>query len=240
MKTIIVICAIDDQIEGVKEISEQIEGIGAEVGIATYGNKYCKPSVGLKAFSEEKNYKFFDSPRQLFVPLDREFHCSEMVAYLGISKHFYSMGYDSVYICHHDIRIEKNPLPNYEKEMKGKWSFVVAWRECREGEKISIEQALERTKTKSGFEMIETNIRLSHEFLIFNKKFVEFLYKKYKTDKELWDNLFKGFDMHSDLAMFDFYPTFEGFKAKIIDSCVVHGLKENLRYAIENGKLIRI
>lgn len=226
MKNIIVICAIDEQIEGVKEIAESIEGF-ADVGIATYGNKNCPPTVKLKEFANKRGYKFYDSPRQTFIPLDREFHCSEMVAYLNISKHFYE-DYDRVYLCHHDIWIKDNPLPYYEKEMTSAWGFVVPLVKIKSGED---------RYPKNGFDAKKTNRRLSHEFLIFSKPFVNFFCKGYYTDESLWYSFFIDYDMHSDLMMFDLLPKYAGFNGKTIDSCVIHEPRKGFNYTAGTVKL---
>ena len=234
LKSIIVICAIDSQLETTIKVAEQVEKI-CDVGIATYGNKFCEPSIILEKLAKDKGYKFFDSPRQEFIPVDREFHCCEMIAYIGISKHFYKE-YEHVYIAHHDITIKENPLPNYEKEMIGNWSFVAPLVKIGGEERKLL--SLKEIETLGGYEIEESRSRLSHELLIFNKVFVDYLYNNYKTDEDLWE-FFKKYILFSDLSMFDFYPEWNGFKAKVIDSCVIHG-GDNLHYDVVDGILKKI
>jgi len=188
-KDIIVICAIDAQVEAVKKLIPQIP---CDVGLATYGNTHCKPTKVLNTLGNH-----YDAPRQDFIPEGSDYHCCEFLAYLDIAEHFYKE-YENVYLCHHDIEITKNPLPTYEKEMTGKWSFIAPLAQANDG-----------------------TDRLSHELFIISEDFIRYMKGKYITHYEAWKKEFKNYSMHSDLCMLDLMD-YDGFKGKTIDSVVHH------------------
>lgn len=216
----IAICGIDAHLPGITALKKQFEDLGETVEIACYGNKYCPPNT----------MGGYDV-RQDFIPIDREFHCCDMIAYLSIAKHFYKK-YDQVYIAHHDVTLKGNPLPRYEKEMTGKWSFIVPEGKANAGRDSTISYC----KKHGSWEALKTNLRLSHELIAISKEFVDYMFTKYKDEKEMWNKEFVNYNMNSDLNMFDLLD-YDGFIGKVIKSCVIHKPVAGTLSVITNGKL---
>lgn len=215
MKIILVIFATDSSLEDVEfnvPSIRKVYGQTVDIGIATYGSQLTLPSIELKRYSDENDFLFFDAPRQDFLPPDREHHCCGIIGQLTISRHFYNLGYDEVYLLHPDTYQFRDALSYYRKQMRGLWNFAtIFWHlfECD----VTFEQAVEWGSHKT-FEKYK--VTLPDAFIIYNKAFVKYLFSKYRNEKTMWDEVFYKFKMVTDACLFDVAKAFPGWSPKIV------------------------
>lgn len=214
-KTILVIFAKDSSLSDVEfnvPSIREVYGQSVDLGIATYGARPAPPSVALKSYADENGILFFDAPRQDFLPSDREHRCCGIIGQLTISRYFYNLGYEEVYLLHPDTYQFRDALPYYRRQMQGQWSFVTIFWHLFETD-ITFEQAVEWGGQKT-FEKYK--VTLPDAFLTYNKAFVEYLFSKYFNEKNMWQEIFHKFRMVTDAGLFDVAKNFLGWIPKII------------------------
>jgi len=214
LKRIFVICGLDSHLPRIKNCLKSIKFVykdSIDIGISTFGNKNQKQSKKLKEYSKEHGYIFYDCHRQDFVPLNREFHCCEIIGMFSMYKYYYEIGYDEVYLLHNDMFIFRDFLPVYNEKMKDKWSFITPF--------VNIDTPpLEFTKVikYDNMKIKKLPSRLSQTIVIFNSNFIKEVYKKYKTEEVMWQKVFKKIDMHGDVGLFYIANNFMGYMGKHI------------------------
>lgn len=224
MKRIFVLCGIDSHLPRVENCLKSIKFIykdSIDIGISTFGNRKQPPSKKLKEYSENMGFIFYDCPRQKFSPLNREFHCCEILGMLSMFKYYYSLGYDEVYLLHNDMFIFRDFLPRYAKNMKNNWCFITPF--------VNIDpppMKFEDVIKYSNMKIKDLPSRLSQTVVIFNPKFINDIYNRYKTEEIMWNEIFKKLDMHGDVGLFYLAKGFMEYKGNPI----VEEIQTSLRF----------
>lgn len=260
-KTIIVMCALDVHLGRIQRLFPQMKKLwGNEIsfGIGNFaarnietsykstltpGKRWPNPSseipVELKKFAESNGIHFYAAPRQEFIPTEREQHCCEVLGLLAISKHFYDIGFESVYLIHTDIRIENDFLPFLDSLKKGDWSFIVS--EILEDRTPGAPDKILRMEGRDDYAYWRKQMkaavgirakskqpsRASLECLIFNKAFVHKMYERYETIEKMWYDLFYSFPMWGDIGLYNICEDFFGFNAIFTKPFLVHGVNRD-------------
>jgi len=221
---LIVICGIDSHLNRIKQCVHSLKTLysgysksNIDIAIATFGNTTLPPSYKLKEYADKEGFLFFDAPRQDFIPLDREFHACEVIGMITIFKHFYDIGYEEVFQVHNDQLFIRNFLFRFRTEMKDKWSFIVPYCHPKEP-KLSYDDAVKIDP----WQMMKKSMtcRMSQTVVIFNPKFIDALYNRYKDEKGMWKEWFIKQPMFGDLALWSISKEFLGFASKHIDPIV--------------------
>ena len=224
-KTIFVVVGVDSHLPRIEKCISSIRLLYRDkfdIGVATFGNSTVPPSKKLQQYCQENELIFFDSERQDFLNLDparvercgttpsevkavaSEFHVCEMVGNLEISKHFYDLGYEEVYLLHSDVLLVRDFLPLYRKYKKSKWAFVSALLTHHGAPTLKFSEISDHENISKGFAVVGSSrvwVRCAQAILMINKELVNVLYSKYTSQKEIYDSVFSRFSMFGDVAL---------------------------------------
>lgn len=226
MKSIcFVVCGLDSHLDRIKLCTYTIEYVYKDkysIGLATFGNKAVAPSNNLKKYAEQCNYYFYDAPRQWFIPSDREWYSCEILGMVTISKYFYDLGFDEVYLLHNDVFVVREFLSPYKQQMINNWNFICPFIYIKQS-KLSYKEIL----TYDSFEIYNKKIpaRLTQSIVVFNKEFILSLYNRYNNEKQMWDDYFVNLCMFGDIGLFNVAQDFLGYTANPLD----------MKYTIDGG-----
>lgn len=233
-KPIFVVLGVDSHLNRIEKCLSTIKlvyGDNVDIGVATFGNSTVPPSSALKEFSSKNGYTFYDSDRQDFIELSSnnkshssqpaevsasggEFHVCETLGNLAISKHYYDLGYEEVYLLHSDLFVIRDFLPMYRKRMVSNWAFVSAYLSDPTLPKPDISLFASQNDIHNGNITVGGNkvwIRMAQAVLILNKALVNALFDKYATQKDMFDLLLSKYSMYGDIALAQIAAGLEGF-----------------------------
>jgi|1_EtaG_2_1085319.scaffolds.fasta_scaffold00652_12 hypothetical protein len=256
-KSILVILGVDSHLERIKKCASSIKAVfedSVDIGIATFGNSFVEPSKKLENFSSKNKFIFYDSPRQNFLDLDpnnknqgfvttfREFHVCELLGNLLISKHYYDLGYDEVFLLHNDLFVVRNFLPVYRKNMVSNWAFVVpyTWHGSAKA-KISLKELMSSVHK---FVKPESGPRFTQTILIFNKQLLKKISQKISNQKSFYEDFLINYNLHGDIALTEIWKDFFGFEGQpieeniLLDSCLPHPY--NIEAIIKNSNITHL
>ena len=232
-----------------------------DIAVATFGNSALPPSELLSEYCQENDIIFYDSPRQDFLIINKEntekynthngrftgtteeFHSSEIIGKVAISKYFYDRGYSEVYLLHNDVLVVRDFLKMYRKNMVKNWAFVSPYIQSTEIEQISLESVsnIDREQRKQKARNKEIGSRIALSVLILNKKLVNSLYRKYKNEKNMHKNYLNKFCMVGDIGFLQLFDDFNGFSGYPIEEEVAldcwWSKDTSLEYIISNHNI---
>ena len=238
-KTILVVLGVDSHLSRIKKCISTIKLVyksNVDVGVATFGNESLEPSVEIKKFCDQEDLLFFDSERQKFLNLshnlgrvhgfigtDREFHVCEIIGNISISKYFYDLGYDEVYLLHNDLFVVRDFLPVYRKHMIGHWGFVVPHICAKHKNKLSIKELEKIDPLVRGDMMHNGSLksRFTQTVVIFNKSLINSLYDNFTNNENMYTNFFEKFSYYGDIALVQLFDNFYGFRGETIEENIL-------------------
>tara|TARA_Y100001937_G_C7077300_1_gene311194 strand:+ start:258 stop:1100 length:843 start_codon:yes stop_codon:yes gene_type:complete len=224
-KTVLVVLGIDSHLPRIKKCISTLEAVyddhqGLDIAIATYGPKALPPSKKLKVYCADKGFYYYDAERQHYFKRDKklEFYphpTHELTANLGMSKHFYDMGYEEVYLLHNDMLIVRDFLPIFRSMQKGDWS-VVAPTLVKEEEKTytTLEAIKSVPPLKRTRELMK--VRVTQTVLTFNKNLVNKIFDKYKNEETMYKKYLYKYSSYGDFALVQLFDNFLGFEVSVI------------------------
>jgi hypothetical protein len=210
-----VVLAIDERLDDVKACVESLRkvyGLEAPVALATYGGAAVPFQPAVAAYAADQKILYYDSPRQDWLTEDdtKEWHASEALSRIQITKYFADLGYEETYIMHADVRILGNFRSLFLKEAQGAWSFIAILLRARE----PFEDLCDRGSWSLYFE--GNPARLADILVRYNPEFVNRIYQEYRTTKGIWDMWLSNFMLWSDLTQFDLARLNFGFKGQFL------------------------
>ena len=244
-RTIFVVLGVDSHLQRIEKCISTIKAVYGDtidIGVSTFGNGTVKPSVGLSKFSAERGFAFHDSERQNFIETSteatpnssqpeevqassREFHVCELLGNIAVSKHFYDLGYEEVFLLHSDLYVVRDFLPLYRKYMTDKWGFVSAYLSNPSMPKPPLDELSSATDLSNGDIVVDGNVvwvRMAQAVLILNKDLVRTLFEKYGTQKEIFENVLEGYSLYGDIALAQITTGLEGFSGNpVIEDTMV-------------------
>jgi hypothetical protein len=215
------VCGLDEHVGRINECIRSIRrvyGKEVDIGIATFGNNKIPESLILATYAHINLLQFYDSPRQHFIPTLSEswrtygVNCCEVIGLLSVSKHFYGLGYEHVFLIHNDLFIIRDVVKLYKAHMRGNWSFVAPFVNLIEAVTYS------RTINYMPHQIKKRGVRLSQSIIIFNPLFIRDIYAQFDSDEGIWEKVLSHSDLHGDIALFDISRSFLGYSAITIGS----------------------
>ena len=217
-KVIFLILGIDSHLPRIKKCISTIDAVydntnNFDIGISTFGEPAIPRSILLEEYAKENKYLFFDSERQDFLkdpPMTGVHPSHELVGNLTISKHFYDLGYDEVYLFHNDMYIVRDFLPLYRSKMKDKWSLVA---QLLISKKEKVYTTIDKIKSLDGLKRTGDipNARVAQALMIINKKLVQKLFRVYGNQENLYKNFLYKYNNCGDIAQLQLFDDFFGF-----------------------------
>ena len=244
-RTIFVVLGVDSHLQRIEKCISTIQAVYGDtidIGISTFGNSTVKPSVELSKFSAERGFAFHDSERQDFIEISseatphssqpeevqasgREFHVCELLGNIVVSKHFYDLGYEEVFLLHSDLYVVRDFLPLYRRYMTSKWGFVSAYLSNPTVAKPSLDELKSAPDLSNGVVVVDGNavwVRMAQAVLTINKGLVDTLFEKYGTQREIFKNALEDYSFYGDIALAQIATGFEGFSGNpVIEDTMV-------------------
>lgn len=209
-----IVLAIDERLDDIKRCVDSLNKVypNEEIALATYGSVEVPEQPKVKDYAASMGFQYFDAPRQSYIPQEKEWHCSETLARIQITKHFSSLGhYEQIYIMHSDVVIKGDFREYFNNLMyDNKWSFI--------GFLLRAEESFDSLKKKGSWALrLENNkARFADILTIYNPLFVFELYKEYGNDGGIWEGLLSKFTLWGDLAQFDLAREWHGYDGRCI------------------------
>ena len=214
-KTVLVICAQDKDLTDVELLYPTLRAgyeQDVDVAISTYGGTELPPSTVLSKYAANNELRFFDVPRHVFVPPGLYKTASTTIAQISISKHFYDLGYERVYLLHADMYLFRDPTPWFEKQVYGKWSFVSLYWQLTACD-LKFQDAIQMGSQ----DILKLHkVTLPDAFVLFNKEFVNYLFERYINEKNMWERCFYKFVMNGDVCPFGMAKEFFEYEARVV------------------------
>ena len=232
--TVFVVLGVDSHLERIKKCISTIKlvyGDQVDIGVSTFGNGTVPPSRQLESLSKEAGYVFYDSPRQDFIKTSSEnshhssqppevqasageFHVCEILGNIDISKHYYDMGYEEVFLLHSDLFVVRDFLPLYRSYMTKDWAFVSAYLSDPKKPKPPIGSLNNQPLLHMGEVVVDNEtiwVRMAQAVLVLNKDLVNVLFEKYGTQAGVYYSALSNYSMYGDIALAQIATGIEGF-----------------------------
>ena len=238
----VIVLGIDRHLDRISTCVESIKhvyrkGSNVDIGVATFGNTALPPSKELKKYCQQVGIMFYDATRQDFLEIDKNntdkqrthngafvgttegFHSNEILGKISISKFFYDLGYEEVYVLHNDVSIFRDFLPTYRKKMKDNWAFVSPYVQSKVADPVSLKDVslMDPSERSKQIQSRAIGSRIALSILILNKKLIYSLYSKYKTEKSMHINYFNKYCMIGDVGFLQLFDNFNGFSGNPIE-----------------------
>lgn len=224
-RTAIVVLGTDSHLSRIKTCVSTLERVYSaskdlDIAIATYGPKGTPPSKHLKDYCEQKGFYYHDAERQNYFDQNNQLEFDphpthELTANLGMSKHFYDLGYEEVYLLHNDMLIVRDFLPIYRSMQNGNWSVVAPTLVSkRENTYTTLEAIKSVSPLKRTRELMK--VRVTQTVLIFNKNLVNKIFDKYKNEEAMYKNYLHKYSSYGDFALVQLFDNFFGFEESVI------------------------
>jgi len=238
-KRIMVFCGVNEHISRMSKLLSSLSMLeGTDFALASFGasdnnlsnfslrqyqSKHKRLPITTRPllwerYAKDNLFQFYCAPFQDFLPINRDWHCCELLGEINIAKHFYGLGYDLVYICHTDIEVPNEFFSKVEPLMKGEWSFLA---HATRGLDNNIELQEKVFAIPSNFK-IRQSCRISQECIVFNKDFIKTFYEVLWNEAIAWDLMFNELSLFGDVALLDLAPGLFGYKAILTPAFVKH------------------
>lgn len=210
-----VVLAVDERLEDVKACVTSLRAVygpDAPIALATYGGREVKDQPETIRYAKEEEIQHYDAPRQTWLTEEdsKEWHASEALARIQITKHFADIGYREIYIMHADVRVLGNFRTHFLNRIRDDCSFIAILLRAKE----SFESLCQKGSWALYFE--DNSARLADILTAYNPEFVNELYIEYGGDQGIWNGYLSRFILWGDLAQFDIAREWHGFKGGYI------------------------
>jgi hypothetical protein len=207
----LVVCALDSHEKTIEPCVQDLLALYPQdhLAFATFGAASLPPQPWVTEYAASLDVEHYEAPRQAFLAGPCDFHCSEVVGMLTVARHFCANG-DVAFVLHNDLRILKDFVPRFEEEMTGDWSFVAPVRK-----EAGLRDDYDEWCAKGGTAVLPTRVRHPQTIVAWNPKFVARVYRR-KGDEEVWNDYFRRFNDHGDVALFDLSRGFFGYTGRPI------------------------
>lgn len=163
-------------------------------------------NTGVLKWSKEASWNLIENPTH------------EILGNLSLSRYFYDLGYDEVYLMHNDMYFIDDFLPSFRKRQINNWAFIApALSPVLEKHKWNNKTIREFClKAQSPYLHPRYEIRIAQALMIYNKELVKKVYDTYNTDEELYRQYLQPFHRCGDIATIQLFDDFLGFRGNII------------------------
>lgn len=213
-ENLMLIMSFDKNLESIKALLQNLKVVyknqtNITLGIAVYGknNDFFKAQTkGIKKYCSKKKIPHYLCLNQEPIGNSKKAHIIRGL--MDISYFFYKKGYQKVYLLHDDLVIFRNFLPVYEKEMvPSNWSFISTLQQSQDPFR-SKDRCFKKfneikMEKKSGSSLHTSSIRIRDKIVIFNKLFIQKLYKQFHSKQLNKDEFFSSIHRAADLGFFD-------------------------------------
>lgn len=201
MKTIHVICAVDNHIPYIKFILERIRSIfpDDDYAVASFVN-IKNPNTKLGKFCQQNNIAFYESVQDFDIP---KLPYCEICGIMDISNYFYNLNYDEVFLLHNDVVILEDYKNDLRNKMNNSWSVICPFMDYRfNNNNLNNLWKLNKHLNSHYFER-NTTLRLTLSLVIFNKTFLNQIIKDFGSIKNFYLEKMFNSSPYGDCALFD-------------------------------------
>ena len=219
-KTLLGIMCSDYNLPYLENCLHSIEkAIGDEVDVMVFGFNGREETplshTRTRTHCIQRNLPYTFIGTQDYVPMEKRYFTnrSEVPIYrfdtlimFRFCEMFYKKGYEEVYILHPDTVILKDFRPLFNEHKKDKWSIIMPFISIKQicsGLKDPDTLTYEEACKLNSYDIAKTDVRLTASVVLHNKKFIEAIYKKYKTEEKMFKELFLNTKYCSDCGWFD-------------------------------------